>query len=190
MTTPRRHAIEAEAGFRSREVALFVAQLEDQTRRLVADTEGLSPADLEWQPAPGTNTAGMLLAHVAYWEVFWVRAVLEARPGPIEVRDVLGIDHAATGHPFPPDGHPPAVLAGRDLAFFHDLLARARAYTYQVARSVADLELDREVERTRPDGSRVSFTPRWALYHVLEHLAGHYGQLNLLKHLYRARHIA
>ena len=27
----------------------------------------------------------------------------------------------------------------------------------------------------------------WALYHVLEHEAGHYGQINLLRHQYRAR---
>jgi hypothetical protein len=25
--------------------------------------------------------------------------------------------------------------------------------------------------------------PRWAFYHILEHQAGHYGQILLLKHL-------
>jgi uncharacterized damage-inducible protein DinB len=187
VTAPRRFSIEPDPTFRSREVALFVAQLEDLSRRLYADTEGLSPAELEWQPAPGTNSIGMLLAHVAYWEVYWVRAVLEARPGAIEVRDVLGIEHADVGQPMPTDGRPPTALAGRDLAYLRDLLARARAFTYTVARSVADAELDRAVGRARPDGTAVEFTPRWALYHALEHLAGHYGQINLLKHLRRER---
>jgi hypothetical protein len=27
----------------------------------------------------------------------------------------------------------------------------------------------------------------WALYHIVEHEAGHYGQINLLRHQYRAR---
>jgi hypothetical protein len=31
-------------------------------------------------------------------------------------------------------------------------------------------------------------TLRWTLYHMLEHLAGHYGQILLLRHQYRARH--
>jgi uncharacterized damage-inducible protein DinB len=186
MTSPTRYAIEAGTGFRSREAALFVAQLDDQSRRLTEDTSALAPEALEWQPAPGQNTIGMLLAHVAYWEVFWTRMVLEGRPAPFEVREVLGIDRAEIGTPLSQDGRPPAGLAGKDVAYFHDLLARARAHTQEVARSLADPDLEREVTRQRPDGSRNSITVRWALYHMLEHLAAHYGQINLMRHLQRA----
>ena len=87
MTSPNHYAIEPPAGFRSREAALFVAQLDDQSRRLTADTLALTPAALEWQPAPGQNTMGMLLAHIAYWEVFWTRMVLEDRPMPLRMLD-------------------------------------------------------------------------------------------------------
>ena len=186
MTDPSRYAIEPPAGFRSREAALFVAQLDDQSRRLVEDTRALTAAALEWQPAPGQNTMGMLLAHTAYWEVFWTRMVLEDRPLPFEVRDVLGIDRGEIGTPLPADGCPPAGLAGKDVAYFHDLLARARAHTHEVARNLADADLQREVTRQRPDGTQNTITVRWALYHMLEHLAGHYGQVNLLRHLQRA----
>jgi uncharacterized damage-inducible protein DinB len=186
MTNPRRYAIEPPAGFGSREAALFVAQLDDQNRRLIEDTRALTPAALEWQPAAGQNTIGMLLSHVAYWEVFWTRMVLESRPMPIEVRDVLGIASGDVGTPLPADGRPPVTLAGKDIAYFHDLLARARTHTYEVARALTDPDLEREVTRQRPDGSQNSITVRWALYHMLEHLAGHYGQVNLMKHLQRA----
>ena len=186
MTSPHRYAIEPPAGFHSREVALFVAQLDDQSRRLTEDTRALTPAALEWQPAPGQNTIGMLLAHIAYWEVFWTRMVLENRPMPFEVRDVLGLDRGDIGTPLPADGRPPAGLAGRDIAHFHDLLARARAHTHEVARSLGDADLEREVTRQRPDGTQNSITVGWALYHMLEHLAGHHGQVNLMKHLQRA----
>jgi uncharacterized damage-inducible protein DinB len=186
MTSPNRHAIEPGTGFRSREAALFVAQLDDQSRRLIEDTRALGPAALEWQPAAGQNTIGMLLAHVACWEVFWTRMVLEDRRMPFEVRDVLGIDRGDIGTPLPADGRPPAGLAGRDVAYFHDLLGRARAHTCAVARTLTDADLEREVDRQRPDGTLNTITVRWALYHLLEHLAAHYGQVNLMKHLQRA----
>jgi hypothetical protein len=186
MTNPERYAIEPVAGFRSREAALFVAQLDDQSRRLTEDTGALTPAELEWQPAPGQNTIGMLLAHAAYWEVFWTRMALEGRPLPFEVRDVLGIDRADIGTPLPPDGRPPAGLAGRDAAYYHDLLARARAHTREIARGLTDADLERELARQRPDGTQNSIMVRWALYHMLEHLAGHHGQVNLMRHLQRA----
>ena len=186
MTNPTRYAIEPAAGFRSREAALFVAQLDDQNRRLIEDTRALTPTALDWQPAPGQNTIGMLLAHIAYWEVFWTRMVLEDRPMPFEVRDVLGIDRGDIGTPMAADGRPPAALSGKDIAYFHDLLARARAHTCEIARSLTDPDLEREVTRQRPDGTPNSMTVRWALYHMLEHLAGHYGQVNLMRHLQRA----
>jgi uncharacterized damage-inducible protein DinB len=186
MTSPSRYALEPPAGFRSRETALFVAQLDDQSRRLTEDTRALTPAALEWQPAPGQNTIGMLLAHTAYWEVFWTRMVLEGRPMPFEVRDVLGVDREDIGTPLPADGRPPAALAGKDIAFFHDLLARARAHLREVAQNLGDADLERVVIRRRPDGSENTITVRWALYHMLEHLSAHYGQVNLLRHLQRA----
>jgi uncharacterized damage-inducible protein DinB len=186
MTSPTRYAIEPGTGFRSREAALFVAQLDDQNRRLIEDTRALTAAALEWQPAPGQNTIGMLLTHIAYWEAFWTRMILEDRPMPFEVRDVLGIDRGDIGTPLAADGGPPAGLSGKDIAHFHDLLARARAHTHRVAQGLADADLEREVSRQRPDGSANTITVRWALYHLLEHLAAHYGQVNLLKHLQRA----
>ena len=39
--------------------------------------------------------------------------------------------------------------------------------------------------RTRPDGSRRLFNVRWYFYHVLEHFAGHFGQILMLKHMRR-----
>ena len=38
---------------------------------------------------------------------------------------------------------------------------------------------------SRRDGSVHETTMRWILYHILEHEAGHYGQINLLAHQYR-----
>jgi len=171
-------------GFRSREAASFIAQLDDQSERLVTDTRHLTPAALEWQPAPGMNTIGMLLAHIAIVEVFWTQV------GPLgltsfETESVLEIGIDDDGMPVAAGGAPPATLRGKPLAFFDDLLDRARVYSKQAVARLTDEDLEREISRTRRDGSVHETTMRWILYHMVEHEAGHYGQINLLAHQHR-----
>jgi uncharacterized damage-inducible protein DinB len=188
MPSAPRHVIEPSPGYAVAEVASFVAQLEDQSRRLRADTRELGPDALEWQPAPGQNTIGMLLAHIAIVEVFWTCIVLEDQPRDADpFPAALGIGGDDDGLPLSPGGLPPAALAGRDLAFYDDLLDRARAYLERAARTLRPDDLTRVVEKPRPNGDRPSYNARWALYHMLEHFAGHYGQILLLRHQWRDR---
>jgi hypothetical protein len=70
MTTIVRKVLEMPAGFRSKEAASCFAQLDDQSARLTEDTRQLTPEAIAWQPAPGMNTIGMLLAHIAIVEAF------------------------------------------------------------------------------------------------------------------------
>jgi uncharacterized damage-inducible protein DinB len=191
MSAAVRNSIEPPPGFRSQEIGLYLAQLDDQSRRLTADTRGLEVGALAWQPALGMNTIGMLLAHIAIVEVFWTRLALEDRPMPFEMHDVLGIGLDDDGMPLKADARPPAGLAGRELGFFDDLLARARAHTRRIAAPLDDAYLEREIVREHPNpetrearSGRV-VTPRWTLYHLLEHEAGHYGQILLLRHQIR-----
>ena len=182
-----RHILTAPTGPLAPGIGLFVAQLDDQSRRLTLDTRGMTRSALEWQPAPGMNTMGMLLAHLAVVEVHWMQV------GPLDraqsdVTEVLGIGVDDDGLPLPPRGKPPAALRGKPLAFFDDLLARARAHTVRVAGGLTDADLDREVSRVRKTGQTRVFNLRWVFYHMLEHYAGHYGQILLLRHLHRATH--
>ena len=185
MAPIEREVLVMPPGFRSQEACSFFAQLDDQSARLIADTRELSPPALEWQPAPGMNTIGMLLAHIAIVEVFWTQV------GPLgisrshETESVLGIGIDDDGMPIPEGGAPPATLRGKDLAFFDDLLARSRVYSKQAVARLTDQDLEREIVRTRRNGSVHETTMRWILYHMLEHEAGHYGQINLLAHQYR-----
>lgn len=182
--------IEPVVGIAAREAGSFLAQLDDQNRRLTEDTRGLTPDDLSWQPHPGMNTIGMLFAHLAIVEVYWLLVATESVTDDFEqrVRSVIGIGPDDDGMPAAADTRPPTTLAGKDLAFYDDLLARARRHTRAIVQSWSEADLDGMVERvSRRDGSRWQMNRRWILYHVLEHLAGHYGQINLLRHLQRAR---
>ncbi len=179
--------LEPPAGFRSAVAAAWAAGLDDQTRRLTEATRGLTPAALEWQPAPGMNTIGMLLAHIAVAEVHLTDVGVRG----LETSDVpatIGLRIEDDGLPLPEHGAPPEGLRGRDLGFFDDLLARARAHSRSYLGALTDADLERRIVRPRPDGGTRVFNLGWMVYHLLEHQAGHFGQILLLLHLQRSTH--
>lgn len=175
-------------GFRSQEAASFLAQMDDQSRRLMEGLEGATSEELEWQPYPGMNTIGMLLAHNAIVEVFWTLVALERAEKP-SGDAILGLKDEDDGMPLPEDGKPPAVLAGKDLAYYDALLKKARAHLKKTAASVTDADMEKEITRTRPDGTQRAINVRWYFYHILEHYSGHFGQVLLLRHLYQASRV-
>jgi uncharacterized damage-inducible protein DinB len=182
-----RTVLEPLAGFGSREVGRILAQLDGQTRTLVRITADLSPADLAWQPAPGMNTIGMLIAHMAHAEAHLTQIGLLGEPAG-HAHDVTGVHERDLGMPLASGASPPAALAGRDAAWFHAMLAAVRAHTQRAAAPLTDDDLSRIVERPpRPDGVRRVFDLAWVLHHIAEHTAGHVAQVALLRRLRRGR---
>lgn len=188
MSTPQRSAIEIPTGYRSTEVASFMAQMDDQLRLLTDDTRDITSEELQWQPKPGMNTIGMLLAHNAIVEVWWTALILKREENPVG-EPTLGISFDDDGMPVPEEGAPPAGLAGKNMAFYDELLRKARVYLKDAAKNVPDSDLEQEIKRTRADGTQRVVTVRWYFYHILEHFCGHYGQVLLLRHLYKAAHV-
>jgi hypothetical protein len=164
--------------------ASFAAQLDDQLTRLKKDMVGLEVRHLEWQPHPGTNTIGMLLAHLAVVDVWWIRIAPYGLDPDTEgnkvMADTIGIHMDDDGLPCPPDGTHAATLSGKSPAFYLDLLEKARAESHRELHKWRDADLG----STYPLRDRI-ISREWTLYHVLEHFAGHYGQILLLKHLMR-----
>lgn len=188
MTTIIQRIMTPRPGMASPIAGLFLWQLDDQSRRLTEDTRGALPAELEWQPAPGMNTVGMLLAHIAAVEVGWIRASVFGRDR--DSGEVLGLTKRQIDMPLPEGAGPPAALAGRELPYYDDLLARARAFTHASIAALTDADMDRRFRTPaswEAGGGGFEGTIGWALYHILEHEAGHYGQINLLRHQYRSR---
>jgi uncharacterized damage-inducible protein DinB len=177
-------------GFKSHQIGLFVAQMDDQNRRLLEDLKDITPAELEWQSAPGMNTIGMLLAHIAIVEVWWIhvgplaKGSTEAAAEPLP--GIIGMGFKDDGLPIERAGGVPAQnLAGKDLAFYAEALEKARKFTKEVTISMTDDDLDRTGSLKRRDGSTGTYTVRWVLYHLLEHEAAHYGQVGFIRHQYR-----
>jgi uncharacterized damage-inducible protein DinB len=183
MSTPNRVAIDLLPGFQSPEVASFLAQLDDQTASLDRALREITPDELSWQPRPGMNTIGMLLAHLAIVEVWW--SAIATGQAESDLSGILGIGPDDDGMPLAVGGPPPAGLAAKDRAYFDQLLARARRFVKETWESLPESAIEREVQRTRADGTQRSFTMRWILYHIVEHFAGHFGQIRLQRHLYQ-----
>jgi uncharacterized damage-inducible protein DinB len=167
-----------------RVVALFAAQLDDQLRRLKEAIAELNTTHLEWQPGPGTNTVGMLLAHVAIAEVYWTNIAPLGMPlepdGDNLILKTIGIRMDDDGLPLKPDGRHPATLSGKSLADYVNMLDKMRAATHAALGNWLDADLE-----TAYPLRDMTVTRSWTLYHVLEHFANHYGQILMLKHLMR-----
>jgi hypothetical protein len=164
-------------------VGTLAASLDDQSRRLKGAVSGLPVEALEWQSAPGMNAIGMLLAHLALVEVSWIVLVPSGVTSAPEVearfRALLGIGGDDDGMPADGRGFPDA-LRGKTAADYVALLDEARDCVRKELRRWTDADLDRTVA-----GERGAVSCRWILYHVLEHFAGHFGQVLLVKHQLR-----
>jgi len=169
-------------GYASAYVARIAWQMDEQRRLVLEAVRDLSAAELEWQPAPGMNTIGMLLAHIAYAENHMVAVGIEGHPSS-DTKRVIGLSEEDEGMPLKPGDPPAPALAGKELAFYEDALARARAHTHAALERLTDDDLTRVIVR---GGGRREFDVGWMLYHLLEHEAGHRGQIQVLKHLMRA----
>ncbi len=187
MTRSRIDRLVPAPGYPSREVAISMAQLEELHERLVLAAMPLSPGQLLWQPRPGASSAGMLLAHVAVAETHLTQVGLL---GDVQghVQDVIGIREDDDGMPLAPDGMAPELLRDKDAAWFAGLLSRSLAHVRTAAAQLTDADLDLDVVRPpRPDGTQRIFNKRWVLWHIVEHTAGHLGQLLMLVNLVRGQ---
>ncbi len=87
-------------------VGLFAGQLDRQLNWLKENVKDLTVEQLEWQLRPGMNTIGMLLAHLALVEVWWINVAptgMQWEPeGKKLIAKVCGFED--DGLPMPADG--------------------------------------------------------------------------------------
>lgn len=145
-------------------------EVRKRTLRLVSEIE--QPL-LNWRGSDGgENSISSLLYHIALVEMSWLYLDLLQQEFPPEVSDIF---------PFPMADEAGKVshVAGMTLA---DHLQRLKA-TREIALSIyqkMDLE---EWRRLRPPVNDQSYetTPEWAVFHLIEHEAGHAFQISSLK---------
>ena len=143
----------------------IAALLEKSHNSIKQAIEGLPPEALDWTPAPGANSMGVLVVHVVGAQRYWIGTV--AGGGPFE-RDREAEFSAR------------AMTAEQLAALLDEALAESRATLAQIT----PLHLD-EVRTAPRDGRPV--TVAWALFHALEHTALHAGHIEVTRDVWAQR---
>jgi uncharacterized damage-inducible protein DinB len=162
-------------------IGLFAAMFDDQLKLLKADVKDLTVEQLEWQQKPGMNSIGMLMAHLSLVEVWWIKIAPTGAgwdEGKKVIQKTCGIED--DGLPLAADGVHPSYLKGFTLEQYFAVLAKGRRVVHSSMKKWKDKDLDKFYA-----GGKRQLSYAWTLYHVLEHFAGHYGQILMVKHLMR-----
>jgi hypothetical protein len=61
-------------------IKLIQNGLENVTRSIERTLEGLTPAELKWQPRPDANSIGLILFHIARSEDSFIQSMLQGKP--------------------------------------------------------------------------------------------------------------
>ena len=124
---------------------------------------------LDWTPPAGENSVGTLLYHIAAIEADWLSVeVREEVPFAPELAALVPVDvRDATGRL--------SVVAGPTLPEHLARLAAVRDELVRTFRGLTPTDFHRA--RTLPD---YDVTPEWVLHHLMQHEAGHRGEIGMI----------
>lgn len=134
--------------------------------------EGIDQATLDWEgPDRRENSIGALLYHIAMVEIGWLFTDVLGQPFPPEVERefpyAMWSEEGSIGR-----------VPSLSLADHLGRLERIRAIFLETLRGMT-IEDWRSLRS--PEGEEYEVTPEWAIFHLVEHEAGHQAQISSLK---------
>lgn len=142
------------------------------TRRYIKD---ITQHELDWQPYPGWNTVGALLAHIIACDNYFTIAFIEKRQmTPTEEAALL---------PALDLGEHVKDLKGKTLDFYLEELIKSHGLITSAVKKLSKEEL---LERRFDAYDKVQGSDlAWTLYHKAEDEVHHRGQISILRKLYK-----
>lgn len=163
--------VEALPGYEP-EIGRWLWALEEVRRRTLRLVEGMNQQTLDWQGPDGReNSVGSLLYHIALVEMSWLFMDIQLREIPPAVQADFPCAMATS------QGRVTPVLQV-DLA---EHLARLAGSRSVLLHELQGMTID---DWHRPRGAAdtdFQVTPAWAVFHLVEHEAGHAAQIGALK---------
>lgn len=155
------------------EIGRWLWALEEVRKRTLRLVNEIEQPLLDWRGADGgENSVGSLLYHIALVEISWLYLDLLQQEFPPEVSDLFPI-------PMADENGKVSHMTGISLEDHLGQLKAAREITLSVFQ-----KMDREEwRRLRPPVNDQPYetTPEWAVFHLIEHEAGHAFQISSLK---------
>ena len=161
------------------EIGRWLWALAEVRNRTLATVEGCDQQALDWTGADGReNSIGSLLYHIAAVEMYWVFLDVLAQDLPGDVKELLPLpgfeDNRMT--------RVPGVSLWEHVERLHA--------TRNIANTVfAEMDVDdwRRVSPPVDKTDEYEVSPEWAVFHLIEHEAGHTAQMSSLKARWRRR---
>lgn len=153
------------------EIGRWLWALEEVRRRTLELVANLEQQLLDWEGPDGQeNAIGSLLCHVALVEASWLFMDLLQQEIPAAIRGHFPHDDLQTGF---------ARVLGIPLP---EHLARLTLVRQALLEAISPMALS-EWRRPREPVDRPGYevTPEWAIFHLIEHEAGHAAQISSLR---------
>jgi len=154
------------------DIGRWLWALQDVRRITLGAVAGIDAATLDWRGPEGReNSIGSLLYHVAMVEMSWLFLDVLCEPSfPDDVKADFPFDMASNR----------GLTQVKGVAF-EDHLARLERSRAVFLERLRGMTLDDFRHLRVPDEVDYEVTPEWAVYHLVEHEAGHAYQMRSLK---------
>ncbi len=154
-----------EDGYSPR-IGIMVDMLEELKDRIAADVRDLSQEQTDYLFDEQANSIGAMVMHLVATESYYQVETLEGREWTEEEAALLelagGMGPESRGN-----------LKGKPIQYYLDLWDTVREKTLQGLKNKDDAWFASEIEE--------GINNHWVWFHVLEHMAAHMGQIDLVK---------
>lgn len=148
------------------QIGTLVAMLEDLKARLTADVQELSQEEIDFLFDENANSIAALLMHIISTEAYYQVETLEGWSWSAE-------DEARFGLGGQLGAETREELKDKPVSYYLDLWEEVRTKTLEGLQAKDDEWLASNIEE--------GINNHWVWFHVLEHTAGHMGQISLVK---------
>lgn len=171
LTREKTLAVNALPGY-APEIGRWLWAMNEVRRRTLRLVEGLDQRALDWEgPDSRENAIGTLLYHIALVEMSWLFMDIKEGNLPPQVKQDFPHDMADS------KGRLTTVL-GIPLG---EHLSRLETSRRIFLDSMQEMTLEDWRQLRRPGDVDYAVTPEWAVFHLVEHEAGHAFQISSLK---------
>jgi uncharacterized damage-inducible protein DinB len=170
LTREKTLAVNALPGY-APEIGRWLWAMNEVRRRTLRLVEGLDQRTLDWAGADGReNAIGTLLYHIAAVEMGWLFIDIKEGDLPPHVKHDFPFDTASNGRLTPVLQTPLA-----------EHLRRLESSRKIFLDSLKEMSIEDWRQFRQPGDEDYAVTPEWAVFHLVEHEAGHAFQISSLK---------